>query len=263
MRTALKIVWKVLQIALLIVPYVVAYFMQAGATYAGGFMNFYLIASAVALGLLVLLALYDEYADEISTFMVWVKVILFIVIAVFGFVFKWSGLNFTPSFFVLLGGTFFVGLALYFLYMLLPFFNFEIFFTVLAIVPSVFVFALGGLEYEAIETVHTVCVIAAGASLLLFVLFHKLMDALSDKFSGGSRTKYVDYDAVVRAVTGFNNEYRGRYAAGVQVSGGTIYVTLTDNHGGKAYGSDAAKLQTYLQNRLHVNVDNSNIYIRY
>ena len=262
MKTALKIIWKVVQIALLVVPYVLAYFAQSQATYAGGFCNFYLIASAVALGVLVLLALYDEYADEISTFMVWVKVILFIVIAVLGFVFNWSGLHFTPSFFMLLGCTFFVGLALYFLYMLLPFFNFEILLKLVAAVPAVFLFALGGLEYEAVEKLHIACAIAAGVSLLLFVLFHKLMDALSDNFGGG-RTKYVDYDAAVRAVTAFNNEYRGKYSAGVQVSGGTIYVTLADNRGGKAYGSDAAKLQTYLQNRLHVKIDNSNIYIRY
>ena len=264
MRIALKIVWKLLQIALLVVPYVVAYFSHLQATYAGGFTNFYLIASAVALGLVVLMGWYDDYAEEEpGTVLATLKFIVWVAVAVFGFVGFWSGQNFTPSLYLFIGCTFFASLALYFLYMLFPFFKFEIFFTLVAVIPAVFLLGMEKwvVEYESVEKVHTICGIAAGGAFVLFLLFHKLMEALSDKI--GSRTKYVEYDAVLRAVTAFNNQYRGKYTAGVQVSGSTIYVTLADNHGGKAYGSDAAKLKTFLQGRLHVNIDNSNVRIHY
>ena len=262
MKTLLKILWKLAQAALVVVPFVLLY---SDASYAQetGFAVVYMAVAIVMLAVLVGVAYYeDQWEGDPGAFCRALRVIAIVAITLLVFLREIDKQRAFDGFYTYAIVVMCMAVALYFFYLELSFFPAEAYFTILALISIVMFFVAPELESDMQNIVGGAALGFAVISVPVAKVVCKICDLISGVSSSGGKVKRKEKKFWLSAV---ENACRAcahsNYTVTASKSGSAIKVTIRGVGGYRASGIEAARVRTTLEDRLHVNLSNTNIYI--
>ena len=264
MKVALKILWKLAQAALVVLPFLMM-FMDSYAE-EKGFATVYMVAMLVAVGVLVGVAYYEYQDEDPST--IWgvlraasiTVMVILVAISAFDKQRGFEDFYFTGAVVMLLE------IAFYFFYLKLTFFHPEVYFTIIGIVALATFFFVPDFDTQTENVFGAIVAAFALLSFPLAWLVGKICDlfpALASSNDGGSSKRKEKKFSLSQVQNACKACYNSKYAVDVKKVGSAVEVRLRGVGGYRAGGTDAASVRYTLESKLGTDLSKTNVFINY
>lgn len=263
MKVVLRIFWKLLQSALIILPLLMIF----GDVYAQekGFATIYLVATLVSVGVLIGVAYYeDKWDDDPGVFWRTLRVIAIVVMVVLMVISTFDGQRGVEDLYFSGAAVMLLAIALYFFFLQISFFSAGAYFTLLSVATAAIVLLVPDFDTQTQNVFGAILSAFALLSFPLAWLVGKICDSFSGSSSSSGRVKRKEKKfSVAQVENACKACYNSKYSVSVRKTGSAIEVRLRGKSGYSVSGIEAASVRSTLESRFGVELSQTNIFVNY